>query len=163
MNGHQIHKRLAIQIQNQKSFKYSQCRLHISDVNCKHCCISELTLINIQKYSSWKLNLCKKKHFLEYLFNVWSVLFDYNLSAQTSHGQSDSAYNKNKAKIIFLVCQLITEASLMNSGGVKYHYLMMKWNIQYNTTVGFIHIKVHINICTFWTNTGRLSEIIFIY
>lgn len=51
----------------------------------------------------------------------------------------------------------------MDSGGVKYKFSsdeIMKWNIQYNTTVGFIHIKVHINICTFWTNTGRLFEII---
>lgn len=33
-NGHEIHDRL--QKRNQKSMKYSQCCLHISDVNCKH-------------------------------------------------------------------------------------------------------------------------------
>ena len=72
--------------------------------------------------------------------------------------------NTNKAKYNFPgVCHVITalrfnwfrwsKSSIFSSGE-------MKWNIQYNKTAGFIHIKVHINICTFWTNTGRLCGMI---
>lgn len=129
----------------------------------------KLPLINIQKY--WReQNVYKKgttfRSFL-ILWSVWFLLKPFVVNKLVCACD----INKNKAKIIFPVflikfyriCHLITEARFdrFRWSKVAFSHLMKWWSGIYNTA-GFIHIKVHINICTSWTNTGRLFEVIWL-